>query len=112
MRSGAGCGIAELWSMVHKAVAWIDRAGYDSYDPYDVWGTRYGRMARRLYYKKHPLGLLLTAPLVLMEVVCPQIRQLLVRKNRFPTADAQLALAFLNLYQITASPRWLTKAKA
>lgn len=97
--------------MVDKFVAWLEHAGYGSYDPYDVWGTRYGRAARRLYYRKHPLGLILTAPVILMEVVCPQFRKLLVRKNRFPTADAQLALAFLNLYEITSSASWLLKAK-
>ena len=47
-----------------------------------------------------------------MEVIGPRFRKLLVRKQRFPTADAQLPLAFLNLYEITMSPRWLTKARA
>jgi hypothetical protein len=106
------CRVAELWTMVHKFVAWLERAGYASYDPYDVWGTRYGRTARRLYYRKHPLGLIMTAPLILLEVVFPHFRKLLVGKNRFPTADAQLALAFLNLYDITGAARWLAKARA
>ena len=106
------CDVAALWTMVHKAVAWLERSGYASYDPYDVWGTRYGRTARRLYYKKHPLGMIMTAPVIAMEVLCPQVRKLLVGRNRFPTADAQLALAFLNLYEITRSARWLAKATA
>jgi hypothetical protein len=120
------CGVSELWAMAGRFVAWLEDAGYESYDPYDVWGTRYGRVARRLYYRKHPLGLALTAPLILMEVLWPQLRQLLVRKDRYPTADAQLALAFLNLYEISReqeerlAPRasggrmsvsWLIKAK-
>jgi hypothetical protein len=104
-------GIGELWSMAEKFVAWTERAGYASYDPYDVWGTRYGRFARRLYYRKHPLGTLLTAPVLAMEVFCPSIRRLFVRKERFATADAQLALAFLNLYEISHVETWLAKAK-
>src|SRR5204863_8858077 len=62
--------------------------------------------------KKHPLGYALTAPVILMEVLCPRLRALIVGKNRFPTADAQLALAFLNLYEARGDIRWLKNAKA
>ncbi|MBZ5698175.1 MAG: hypothetical protein LAN18_06460 [Acidobacteriia bacterium] len=89
----------ELWSAVEKFCVWLDQSEGLSYDPYDVFGTRYGRWARRLYYRKHPLGVITTAPVILMEVVCPGLRALLVNKDRFPTADAQLSLAFLNLYE-------------
>lgn len=75
-----------------------------SYDPYDILGTRYGQWARRLYYAKHPLGTVLTAPLILVEIVCPGLRGLFVKKHRYPTADAQLALAFLNLYEARQRP--------
>jgi hypothetical protein len=120
------CAVSDLWAMAGRFVAWLEDAGYESYDPYDVWGTRYGVLARRLYYRKHPAGLAMTAPLILMEVVWPRLRKLLVRKDRYPTADAQLALAFLNLYEVSRAreealaPRapsgrrsvsWLIKAK-
>jgi len=62
---------ADLWTAVEKFVAWVEAAGYASYDPYDLWGTRYGLFARRLYYRKHPLGHLLTAPILAMEVFSP-----------------------------------------
>src|SRR6476659_498653 len=52
------------------------------------------------------------APLILMEIVWPRLRKLFVRKDRYPTADAQLALAFLNLYEISRSVSWLVKARA
>lgn len=125
----AGCTTEELWAAAHKFAAWLDESGYASYDPYDIWGTRYGRLARRLYYKKHPAGVMLTAPLILMEIICPRLRGLFVKKDRFPTADAQLALAFLNLHEASQNQRltsddhalsahhnrpsgmWLTKAK-
>lgn len=115
-----------LWLAVEKFTAWLNRSEGLSYDPYDAFGTRYGRWARRLYYRKHPLGTITTAPLILMEMTCPGLRTLFVKKDRFPTADAQLALAFLNLYEASqeiprgeASTRtdqgpsaayWLTKA--
>jgi hypothetical protein len=117
----------ELSTAVHRFCAWLVHSGGASYDPYDVFGTRYGRWARRLYYRKHPLGVITTAPLILMEVICPGLRALFVNKDRFPTADAQLSLAFLNFYEarleqsngdtsvLSSQDRsplfWLTKAK-
>jgi hypothetical protein len=121
--------LSEIWTALHKFSAWLDKFGYATYDPYDIWGSRYGRFARRLYYEKNPAGVVLTAPLIWMEILCPRLRGLLVRKDRYPTADAQLILAFLNLYEAgqnqqspsddslakpssgRAPESWLTKAK-
>ena len=89
----------ELQKAVDSFCDWLNSSGGISYDPYDILGTRYGRWARRIYYRKNPLGVVLTAPLILMEIVAPQLRGLFVGKRRYPTADAQLALAFLNLYE-------------
>lgn len=104
-------GTAELWAIADRFVAWLERSRYESYDPYDVWGTRYGLLARKLYYRKHPFGLLMIAPLILMEIIWPGFRTVLVRKDRYPTADAQLALAFLNLYEISRRNSWVQKAR-
>jgi hypothetical protein len=110
----------ELRSAVDKFAAWLERSGYETYDPYDIWGTRLGKVSRRLYYRKHPLGAVMTAPFLLMEIVFPGLRGLFVRKDRYPTADAQLALAFLNLYEVDknqrggdrrASQSWMRKAQ-
>jgi len=95
----------DLWTMIGKFAAWLDNTGYATYDPYDVWGTRYGKWARRLYYDKHFAGVFLTAPLVLMEIACPRLRQFFVKKDRYATADAQLALAFLNLHEVCENER-------
>jgi hypothetical protein len=89
----------ELWSATEKFCVWLNQCQGLSYDPYDVFGTRYGRLARRLYYRKHPLGMIMTAPLILMEMTCPSLRALFVNRDRYPTADAQLSLAYLNLYE-------------
>src|SRR4051812_48526449 len=97
----SGCTTAELWTVADKFVSWLEREGYASYDPYDVWGTAYGRAARRLYYRKNPIGVLMTAPVLLMEMVCPSLRRVFVDKQRYPTADAQLALAFMNAYEVS-----------
>jgi hypothetical protein len=87
-----------LQSSIRSFINWLDRTQGKSFDPYDLWGTRYGLFSRRLYYKKNPLGLPLVAPILLAEVLCPGIRRVFVEKKRFATADAQLLLAFLNLH--------------
>jgi hypothetical protein len=106
----------ELREAAVRFAEWIEAHGYASYDPYDVWGTEYGKLARRLYYAKHPAGVVMTAPVILMEVVLPGLRRLFVKKERYPTADAQVALAFLNLYEAgmqdgREAGKWLQKAR-
>jgi hypothetical protein len=93
------CAPEELRTAIAKFCEWLSESKGMSYDPYDILGTSYGRWARRIYYRRNPFGIGLTAPLILMEILCPRLRALFVEKNRYPTADAQLALAFLNLYE-------------
>jgi hypothetical protein len=88
----------------------LEKAGYGSYDPYDLWGTRYGLFSRRVYYEKGLIGLPLIAPILLMETACPGLRGLFVRKERFATADSQLILAFLNLYRCSKERKFLEQA--
>lgn len=101
-------------SQVPKAIqlftAWLEKTGYESYDPYDIWGTPYGLFSRRVYYEKGLLGLPLIAPILLMDIFCPSLRSWFVQKERFATADAQLVLAFLNIYRSTGETKFLDKA--
>ena len=89
---------------------WLDAAGFESYDPYDIWGTKYGLFSRRLYYRVPLVGIPLIAPLLLMEMIHPSLRSVLVKKERFASADAQLALAFLNLYKVSENELYLDRA--
>ncbi len=91
---------------------WLDRAGYASYDPYDIWGTRYGLWSRKVYYAKGKAGIPLVAPVVAIDLLCPSLRKWFVKKDRFATCDAQLLLAFLNLYRITGNQGDLDRAVA
>jgi hypothetical protein len=95
---------------IRRFDAWLEKVGYESYDPYDSWGTTYGLFARRIYYTKGILGLPLIAPILFMEMACPGARSLFVHKDRFATADGQLTLAFLNLYRTTGEKKYLEKA--
>ena len=95
-----------------RFLCWLDKAGYESHDPYDIWGTRYGLWSRKVYYAKGKMGIPLVAPIVLLDLLCPSLRSLFVRKERFATADAQLVLGLLNLYQITGEAKYLEQAAA
>ena len=103
---------ADLWNSIQAFLLWLDKHGYESYDPYDVWGTRYGLLSRRIYYGHRLLGLPLIAPVLMMEILCPSWRRWLVSKQRFATADAQLLLGFLNLYEAKGETIYLERAKA
>ncbi len=83
---------------------WLQHRGHVSYDPYDVWGTRYGLYARRVFYANRILGAPLVAPLVLLELLLPQGRKLLVRKTRHPIAEAHLILGYANIFALTQDP--------
>lgn len=110
-RAGAQAAIEDrVVDGVQRFDAWLEKAGYDSYDPYDIWGTKYGLFSRRVYYEKGKIGLPLIAPILLMDTAFPGLRKLFVRKERFSTADSQLALAFLNLYGCTKDKKFLEKA--
>lgn len=101
-----------LEKSIGKFLGWLDRNGYESYDPYDIWGIPYSLWARRLYYKNSLLGVPFIAPIILIDTFVPSLRKLLVKKERFATADAQLILAFLNLYNYYKDKYYLEKATA
>jgi hypothetical protein len=101
----------QIWHGTQAFLGWLDEHGVESHDPYDLWGTRYGLLARRLYYQEKRLGNILIAPLVATEVLLPGIGRRFVKKQRFATAEAQLVLAFLNLYAITRDETYLASAE-
>ena len=102
--------VGALRKSIDRFNAWLEKAGYESYDPYDIWGTSYGLFSRRVYYQKGWLGLPLIAPILLMDILCPGLRSVFVHKERFATADAQLILAFLNIHRCTKKTKFLERA--
>jgi hypothetical protein len=101
-----------LLAACDRFLGWLDKAGYESYDPYDIWGTRYGLWSRKMYYEKGRLAIPLVAPLVAVDLICPAQRGMFVGKARFATADAQLLLGLLNLFQISGEKNHLEQAVA
>lgn len=119
MSNGNGCNLVSMSgdrveevfeAGCSRFLRWLDSAGYESYDPYDIWGTRYGLWSRKVYYAKGSLGVPFVAPLVAVDLICPSLRKLFIRKDRFATCDAQLLSAFLNLYHISGDERHLHRA--
>jgi hypothetical protein len=107
---GSNCSAAELKSAANRFVGWLDRTGFKSFDPYDVWGTSYGIWSRRVYYRNRRLGAVFVAPIVALDLVWPSARRLLVKRQRFATADAQVLMAFLNLHHVTGERSFLDRA--
>lgn len=93
-----------------RFAGWLEKTGYASHDPYDVWGTRFGCWARKVYYRRGKLGLPFVAPLLVLDTVFPRLPRFFLKKCRYATADAQLVLAFLNLYRVTGEESWRQKA--
>ena len=104
-------GLAVVEKGVEKFHQWLQKVGYASYDPYDLWGTQYGLKSRALYYRKNPIGLALIAPLIAIDIAAPSVRTIFVEKDRFATADAQLILALLNLYRYSGDRSYLEEAR-
>lgn len=100
-----------LIKSINKFDAWLEKHGYESYDPYDIWGIPYSLWARKIYYKKGIFGVPFILPVILIDIIAPWIRSLLVKKERFATADAQLLLAYINLFKCCNKETYLNKAK-
>jgi hypothetical protein len=99
-----------IWNSVRQFESWLADYGYSSYDPYDIWGSKFGVISRRIFYYNQFLGLFFIAPILLIDTLIPQARRFFLKKQRFATADAQLLIAFLNLFQITRNEQYLTKS--
>jgi hypothetical protein len=92
--SATETGGTDTQGLVEAFIAWLDRFGEQSQDPYDLWATSLGRKAKRLYYRRTVLGSLPALPFVFLDTFVPGSRRLVSPPHRYPIADAQYALAF------------------
>lgn len=98
---------------IRKFIGWLDRNGTAGYDPYDLWSTRFGTRARRLYYRFGNTAALLSAPLVLADQLAPRAARIGIPKKTYATAHAHLILAYLNLYESGFNGgEWLDRARS
>jgi hypothetical protein len=105
----------DLREAVHSAVGrmdhWLGEFGETSQDLYDFYATKYGQLAKRIYYRRPLAGTLCVAPLVFMEAFAPAMRGWFWPKTRFPLADAHYAMGFTYLHQATGRKECLSRAK-
>jgi hypothetical protein len=73
------------------------RDGLEGYDPGDIYDTRLGRFARRLWRRGAKLSFAAAAPLQLIDAVFPQIRRLIAQRRKHPICYAHFGLACLTL---------------
>ena len=97
---------------INKFIAWLECNGTAGYDPYDLWSTRYGIKARRLYYRYGKPAALPVVPLVLADRFIPMAARCGVAKKRYAMSHAHLILGYLDLYSagVDKETDWLNKA--
>jgi len=94
-----------------KFIDWLDNNGFAGYDPYDLWSTRYGTRARRLFYRFGKTAGLLSAPLLLADRLVPRAARLGVKKKTYATSDGHLIIGLLDLFESSfPGERWLERA--
>src|SRR6266496_2870000 len=71
-------------SAVGRMDDWLGRFGETSQDLYDFYATKYGQLAKRIYYRRPLAGTVCVAPLVFMEAFAPAMRGWFWPKTRFP----------------------------
>lgn len=75
------------------------RDGLQGYEPGDIYHTRLGRLAKRLWRKGTKFTFLVAAPLQFIDVIFPQIRYLIAEKRKHAICYAQFGLACLTLHE-------------
>jgi len=100
-------------SSLNKFISWLELNGTAGYDPYDLWSTRYGIRARRLYYRFGKAAALPVAPLVLADRFVPAASRIGIAKKRYATSHAHLILGYLDLHSVGFYGRtdWLDRSK-
>src|SRR5262249_28061782 len=91
----------QLVPILSKSIVDLQKAflrdGLEGYDPGDIYDTRLGHLARKLWRKGAKLSFAAAAPLQLVDIVFPQVRHLIAERRKHPICYAQFGLACLTL---------------
>jgi hypothetical protein len=91
-------------------VQWLEGFGENSLDHQTFYAGPVGGWAKGLYYRNR-VGTAVVAPIIFCEAFVPSARRFFAPPLRFPIADAHYAMGFAFLYQATAEPAYLDKAR-
>jgi hypothetical protein len=104
--------VAAAGEALRGFVAWLDRYGETSQDPYDFWNTRIGGRAKARYHRGGLAGKLAAAPFVALDTLVPQSRSLVRPRDRSAIGDAHFAMGFFALAEAEGEPRYLERGRA
>ena len=105
-----GLPLQEALSAVSRFVKWLDGYGELSYDFQTYYSGELGRRAKRLYYSHPRLGTLAVLPMVLSEAFIPSARRLFWKPQRIPIADANYAMGFAYLAEMSGEILYYQRA--
>lgn len=78
-----------------------------TYDPYDLWKTKFGLWLKSCYYKYGKFTIPLVGPFFVLDTYAPRLIRLFIKPQEYPTVRAFAALSALNLYEITSDDKYL-----
>lgn len=81
-----------------------------TYDPYDLWKTKFGIWLKKLYYQKGKITIPLVAPFFILDVYAPKLVRMFIKPQEYPIVRALAALSALNFHKITSEKRYLELA--
>lgn len=83
----------------------------ETYDPYDIWKTKFGSRIKQLYYKNSYLGLVPAGGLTLFDLYLNNKTRINYAKQAYPITVAQAALTLLKLYEKEPKYAYLNYAR-
>ena len=89
-----------ILQMIKKYLFFVENEDHKSYDLMDIWSTNYGKWARQKYFDNKFLGTLFVSPIILVDLLYPNIRKYISKKRTFPICHAQMGLGYLGLRRI------------
>jgi uncharacterized protein YyaL (SSP411 family) len=103
--------INDIEISINRFLNWLDNYGFESYDQFDFWATKFGVWAKKKFLKNKIIASPFVISIQLLESFFPKARVLFARKQRFAIGDAHYALAYINLYKYYNKKNYLEKAK-
>jgi len=82
-----------------------------TYDPYDLWATRFGLWLKRLYYRYGKITTPIVAPVTVLDTYAPQLARRLLRPKEYPIVRALAVLTALNLYELNSDDKYLEQSR-
>jgi len=88
---------------------WIEKNDYASYDQYDFWSSKIGKLSKRIFIKNRFLGFPLVIVIYFLDLYLPKLRSFIAKESRSAEAIPRIALSYFNLYQMTGKTSYLER---